>query len=157
MFDDLIEANRQYAQSSHDSSVAGRAARGLAVVTCMDSRIDPLGVLGLKTGDAKIIRNAGARVTDDALRSLILAVKLLGADRICVMQHSRCAMVTTEEEMRARVGAGAENVEFLAMPDQRTALRADLQRIRDCALIPGTTEIAGFVFDVDSGELIPSG
>jgi carbonic anhydrase len=156
MFDDLIEANRQYAQTFHDPGVRGGAARGLAVVTCIDSRIDPLRMLGLVPGDAKIIRNAGARVTDDALRSLILAVNLLGVNRVCVVQHTDCAMASTEDEIRSRVGPGAENVEFLAMPDQRAALRADVQRIRDCELIPSSTEVGGFVIDVRTGELAAS-
>src|SRR5437867_3647130 len=119
MFDDLLDANRLYRAEFHDSGVAGRAARGLAVLTCIDSRIDPLALLGLRPGDAKIIRNAGARVTDDALRSLVLAVNLLGANRVCVVQHTDCAMVgATDDEMRARVtaasGVDASAWEFLA-------------------------------------------
>ena len=77
MFDDLLEANRQFQEEFRDTGMAGRAARELAVITCIDSRIDPLRMLGLQAGDAKIIRNAGARVTDDALRSLVLAANLL--------------------------------------------------------------------------------
>src|SRR5664279_4198615 len=104
MFDDLLAANRRYAAGFRDSGVAGVAAKGLAVLTCIDSRIDPLALLGLRAGDAKIIRNAGARVTDDALRSLVLAVNLLGVNRVCVVQHTECAMVgTTDSELRARI------------------------------------------------------
>src|SRR5687767_15716383 len=104
MFDDLLEANRRYRTEFHDSGVAGVAARELAVLTCIDSRIDPLAMLGLRAGDAKIIRNAGARVTDDALRSLILATNLLGATRVCLIPHTDCAMAgSTEAEMRSRV------------------------------------------------------
>ena len=80
MFDDLLDANRRYQSEFHDSGVPGKAAKGLAVLTCIDSRIDPLAMLGLKAGDAKILRNAGARVTDDALRSLVLAANFLFAD-----------------------------------------------------------------------------
>src|ERR1700690_3451285 len=106
MFDDLLEANRRYRSEFHDPGGEGRAAKGLAVLTCIDSRIDPLAMLGLRAGDAKIIRNAGARVTDDALRSLVLAANLLGVTRVCVVQHTECAMVgSTEDEMRARVAA----------------------------------------------------
>lgn len=159
MFDDLLEANRRYADQFHDSGVAGRAARGLAVLTCIDSRIDPLQMLGLKPGDAKIIRNAGARVTDDALRSLILATNLLNVSRICVVQHTDCAMAgSTESAIAARVseasGADASNVTFLAMTDQAAALREDIARIRACELIPSSTEIAGFTFDVRTGKLV---
>ncbi len=107
MFDDVLGANARYRSEFHDSGVAGRAAKGLAVVTCIDSRIDPLAMLGLRPGDAKIIRNAGARVTDDALRSLVLAVNLLGVNRVCVVQHTDCAMVgANDDEMRAKVAAG---------------------------------------------------
>src|SRR3979409_1959453 len=106
MFEDFLESNRRYRAEFHDSGVAGIAAKGLAVVTCIDSRIDPLALLGLKPGDAKIIRNAGARVTDDALRSLVLAVNLLEVKRVCVMAHTDCAMVgSTDDEIRARISA----------------------------------------------------
>src|SRR5882757_7008641 len=98
MFDDLLDANRRYRSEFHDSGVAGTAAKGLAVVTCIDSRIDPLALLGLRPGDAKIIRNAGARVTDDALRSVVIAVNLLGVNRVCVVQHTDCAMVGQTDE-----------------------------------------------------------
>ena len=160
MFDDLLDANRSYQSDLHDGSVAGKPARRLAVVTCMDTRIDPLAVLGLRPGDAKITRNAGARVTDDALRCLILATNLLDCDRICVIAHSRCAMAgSTEDEMRAQVeeasGASAAAWEFLSTTDQVAALRADVQRIRDCPLIADSVEIGAFVFDVDSGALDP--
>ncbi len=160
MFDDLLEANRRYQAEFHDSTVTGRAAKGLGVVTCIDSRIDPLAMLGLRAGDAKIIRNAGARLTDDALRSLILAANLLGVHRVCVVQHTDCAMTgQTEVQMRARIrearGVDTADWEFLASTDQLATLRADLQRIADCELLPPDLEVAGFIFDVHSGELVP--
>jgi carbonic anhydrase len=156
MFDDLIEANRKYASDFHDPGVAGKAARGLAVLTCIDSRIDPLAMLGLVPGDAKIIRNAGARVTGDALRSLILAVNLLNVDRVCVVQHTDCAMAgKTDAELRARIGAD-DDLELLAMTDQIETLRSDVAEIRDCKYIPASTEVAGFIFDVHTGELQPA-
>lgn len=159
MFDDLLEANLRYRAEFHDSGVAGVAARGLAVLTCIDSRIDPLAMLGLQAGDAKILRNAGARVTPDSLRSLVLASNLLGARRICVVQHTSCAMVgSTEDEMRARVseasGADASGWEFLVSQDQTATLRADIALIRACPLIPDDVEVGGFIFDVHSGELV---
>lgn len=161
MFDDLIEANRKFADQFEDSGVAGKAARGLAVLTCIDSRIDPLRMLGLGPGDAKIIRNAGARVTEDALRSLILATNLLNVTRIAIVQHTDCAMAgSTEAEIASRVshasGTDASGVSFLAMTDQAAALHDDIARIRTCALIPGTTEIGGFTFDVHTGALVPA-
>ena len=156
MFDDVIEANRRYAADFRDTGLKGRAVRGLAVLTCIDSRIDPLRMLGLVPGDAKIIRNAGARVTDDAVRSLILATNLLGVERICVVQHTDCAMAgATDEELRARIGAD-DDIPLLAMTDQLEALRSDVAALRSDKHIPPTTAIAGFIFDVRSGELRPA-
>ena len=160
MFDDLVDANRRYRTEFHDSGVAGTAARGLAVLTCIDSRIDPLAMLGLRAGDAKIIRNAGARVTHDALRSLVLAANLLGVTRACVVQHTDCAMVgSTDDELRARIGelrgVDATEWEFLTTTDQLTTLRSDLARIASCPLLPPDLQVGGFVFDVHTGELVP--
>jgi len=159
MFDDLLDANQRYQAEFHDSGVPGKADKGLAVLTCIDSRIDPLAMLGLKAGDAKIIRNAGARVTDDALRSLILAANLLDVTRVCVVHHTDCAMVgSTEADMRARIGelrgADATGWEFLTMPDQVETLRRDLERIATCALLPPDLEVGAFIFDVHTGALV---
>lgn len=160
MFEDLLAANVHYQRAFHDPGVSGGAARGLAVLTCIDSRIDPLAMLGLRAGDAKIVRNAGARVTDDALRSLVLATNLLGVERICIVHHTDCAMVgRTDDELRATIGDlrghDATDVEFLATTDQPATLRADLQRLRSHPLIPPDVVVAGFVFDVHSGALTP--
>ena len=161
MFDDLIEGNRRYRARLHNSDIEGRAAKGLAVLTCMDSRIDPLAMLGLAAGDAKIIRNAGGRVTDDALRSLVLAANLLGVSRVCVVQHTKCAMVgQTDDDLRARIGAmrgvDAGGWDFLATADQNATLRHDIAVIESCALLPPDLEIAAFIFDVETGELVPA-
>ena len=159
MFDDLIEANRRYLEQFHDSGIPGTAKRGLAVLTCIDSRIVPLAMLGLKPGDAKIIRNAGARVTSDALRSLILATNLLGVNRVCVVQHTDCAMVGhTDEELREQIGTmrgvDASDYSFLASTDQLATLRSDLELITGCPLLPPELQVGGFVFDVHSGALV---
>jgi carbonic anhydrase len=161
MFDDLLAANLRYRTEFHDAGVDGKAARALAVLTCIDSRIDPLAMLGLRAGDAKIIRNAGARVTDDALRSLILATNLLGVTRVCVVQHTDCAVAgSTNAEMQARIGAvrgvDAGAWDFLATTDQRASMHEDMARIRACSLLPPELEVGGFVFDVHSGELVPA-
>jgi carbonic anhydrase len=161
MFDDLLAANRRYRTEFHDPGVAGTAAKGLAVLTCIDSRIDPLAMLGLRAGDAKIIRNAGARVTDDSLRSLVLAANLLGVTRVCVVQHTECAMVgQTDDELRARIGAmrgvDAGGWAFLATTDQMATLQADVSRIKSCALLPPDLQVGAFIFDVHSGELVPA-
>lgn len=161
MFDDLLAANQRYRSEFRDSGLQGVAARGLAVLTCIDSRIDPLAMLGLEPGDAKIIRNAGARVTGDALRSLVLAVNLLGVERVCVVQHTGCAMAgATNEQMRARIeeqrGVDASGWEFLPMRDQVVALHDDLELIRACPLLPSDLVVGGFVYDVHTGELAPA-
>jgi carbonic anhydrase len=157
MFDDLLEANTHYRARFHDPGVPGVAGRGLAVLTCIDSRIDPLAMLGLSPGDAKIVRNAGARVTTDALRSLVLAVNFLGVVRIMVVAHTDCAVAgTTDAAIRDRLtGQGLDPTgwDFLATTDQAATLRHDLALLGACPLIPQTVGIAGFVFDVHRGSL----
>jgi carbonic anhydrase len=160
VFDDLLEANRRYQDNGHEPKEDGTARKGLAVLTCIDTRLDPLAALGLRTGDAKILRNAGARVTDDVLRSLVLAVNLLGVDRVAIVQHTECAVIgSTDDDLRARVtaagGVDAAGWEFLAGPDGVAALRADVERLRACPLLPDDLEIEGFVFDVRTGALSP--
>lgn len=118
-------------------------------------------MLGLQAGDAKIIRNAGARVTEDSLRSLVLAVNLLGVHRVCVVPHTDCAMVgTTDDELRECIGgmrdADAGAWDFLAISDQTATLHSDIERIRSCPLMPADLEVAGFIFDVHTGALTPS-
>src|SRR3954471_16349634 len=92
VFSDVLAANAAYAQGFALSGLAPRAAKGLAIVTCMDSRLEPLAMLGLEPGDAKILRNAGARVTDDVLRAFVVATYLLGVDRAMVIAHTDCRM-----------------------------------------------------------------
>jgi carbonic anhydrase len=125
----------------------------------MDSRIEPLGMLGLSPGDAKVLRNAGARVTDDVLRGLVLATNLLNVDRVCIIQHTDCAMTkASEEQLRQRIGnergADASGWLFHVVDDQRRVLAEDAARIRTCPLIPPGTEVGTFVYDVDTGELL---
>ena len=107
-FDDLMQANRRFADRFDLGGFDGKAHAGIAIVTCMDSRIDPLRMLGLEHGDAKIFRNPGGRVTPQALEALVLGVHLLNVQRILVVPHTRCAMASaTQDELRERVGASA--------------------------------------------------
>jgi len=157
-FEDLLEANRRYAAEFSFSGFDGIAHAGVAMVTCMDSRIDPLRMLGLQPGDAKILRNPGGRVTDAALVALVLGVSLLQVERILVVEHTRCAMATaSEDEIRARVGEAQEQdaswLSVGAITDQRQALRADVRRVRSHPLIPASVAVAGFLYDVDTGLL----
>ena len=162
MFDDVLEANARYAENFDLGDLQARAARGLAVLTCMDSRIEPLTMLGLVPGDAKILRNAGARVTTDVLRTLILATNLLGVDRICVVGHTDCAMTKkTDTELQAtmteRHGHDASEWQFRTIPDQEQTLADDIDMIRGCPFIPAGVVVAGFVYDVHTGALRPLG
>jgi carbonic anhydrase len=160
-FSDVLEANRRYAQGFAWDGLDGSAARGLAVLTCIDSRIEPLQMLGLTPGDAKIIRNAGARVTDDALRSLVLAANMLAAHRIMIVAHTDCALAdTTDEQVRSELaaaypGESLDGFSPCAMTDQLATLAADVQRVRECSLLPANTVVAGFRYDVESGLLEP--
>jgi len=158
-FADILEANRAYAKDFRFGNLTAPAARGLAVLTCIDSRIEPLVMLGLVPGDAKIVRNAGARVTDDALRSLVLAANLLGVNRIMVVAHTDCAMAnTSDDELHEQLAlrypaADVWGFATHAMPDQHAALAADVRRLRECPLLPAEICIAGFEYDVQTGLL----
>ncbi|MFP5253369.1 MAG: beta-class carbonic anhydrase [Actinomycetes bacterium] len=157
-FDDLLAANRAYAENFALAGFDGIAHAGVALVTCMDSRIDPLGIVGLKPGDAKIFRNPGGRVTDQALEALVLGVHLLNVNRVLVVPHTRCAMASaTQAELRERVGASAGQdaswQNFGVVADQRAALADDVHRVTSHPLIPDTVAVGGFLYDVDTGLL----
>jgi len=157
-FDDLIAANRAFAESFDLGGFDGVARAGVAIVTCMDSRIDPLRMLGLSAGDAKIFRNPGGRVTPQALEALVLGVHLLGVRRVLVVPHTRCAMASaTEAELRERVGESAGTdaswQHFGVVGDQLAALDEDIAKIRSHPLIPDDVVAGGFVYDVDTGLL----
>ena len=159
-FADVLAANATFAASFSDLHLDARAARGLAIITCMDSRIDPLRVVGMRAGDAKILRNAGARVTDDVLRTLVLAAYLLGVDRVLVMPHTRCRMASaTEEAIHALIaeqfGVDTRSIEFRTVQDQRRALETDIRRIRSFPLLPPGLVVGGAIYDVDTGGLTP--
>lgn len=159
MFEDVLAANAEYQQSFSLGSIEASARRGLAVLTCIDSRIEPLSMLGLVPGDAKILRNAGARVTDDVLRSLVLAVNFLGVHRICVVQHTDCAMANhTDAELREQLaakGLDAEGCEFATIDDLDRVLEHDAERIRTHPLLPNVV-VGGFRYDVHTGRLEPA-
>ena len=155
-FDDLLAANQQFAADFELGGFDGVAHAGVAIVTCMDSRIDPLHMLGLKAGDAKIFRNPGGRITEAALEALVLGVHLLNVRRILVIPHTRCAMTAnTEEELREKVGASAGQdaswQTFNVVEDQLAALAEDVRKVRAHPLIPESVVVGGFVYDVDTG------
>lgn len=136
------------------------ARKNLAIVTCMDSRIDPLKIVGMGAGDAKILRNAGARVTEDVLRTLVLATHLLGVQRILVMPHTDCRMASKEEsalhaEIKDATGIDTRGIEFRTDTDQRKALFTDIQRIESYPLLPLDIAVMGAIYDVKTGRLDP--
>jgi carbonic anhydrase len=157
-FADVLEANRGYAESFELAGLPAVAGRGLAIVTCMDSRIEPLEMLGLRPGDAKIIRNAGARVTPDVLRTLVLATHALGVTRVMVVAHTSCKMASaTQEEVEQLIaeqsGIDARSLDFHLIIDQRSTLERDVQAIRSWPFLPAGLPVGGFIYDVDSGRL----
>jgi carbonic anhydrase len=159
-FDDLLAANRTFADSFSLAGFDGIARAGVAMVTCMDSRIDPLNMIGLKAGDAKILRNPGGRVTDQALVALVLGANLLNVDRILVVEHTRCAMASsTEDELKQRLatsaGRDADWMTLGAIVDQRRTIEADVIRVKTHPLIDDSVSVGGFLYDVDSGLLEP--
>ncbi|MGI8491788.1 MAG: beta-class carbonic anhydrase [Acidimicrobiales bacterium] len=158
MFDELLAANRSYAAEFHLRGIPARAAKGFCLLTCMDSRIEPLVMLGLRPGDAKILRNAGGRVTPDVLRSLVLATTYLGVTRVAVMHHTDCALARHDEaEIRAGLPpsqrAHTEGWDFLTMPDPDAALLADVAAARSCGGLAAGTEVEGWRYDVATGAI----
>jgi carbonic anhydrase len=157
-FDDLLAANAAFAESFELGGFDGVARAGVALVTCMDSRIDPLGMIGLSPGDAKIFRNPGGRVTDAALEAIVLGVHLLNVDRVLVVPHTRCAVASaTEPELRRRVAesAGLDVTwqRFHVVSDQLETLAYDVHRVTSHPLVPDSVEVGGFLYDVDTGLL----
>ena len=159
-FKDALVANDDYIKNFKYSELTGTAQQGLAIVTCMDSRINPLSVVGMKSGDAKILRNAGARVTDDVLRTLVLATYLLGVERILIMPHTNCRMAQVDDveihrEIDTKYGVNTSEIEFKTVPDQRQALIEDVQRIRSYRLIKPGVVVGGAIYDVATGKITP--
>jgi carbonic anhydrase len=157
-FEDLLGANREYAARFGSAGMAGAAHAGVGLVTCMDSRIDPLAMLGLQLGDAKVVRNPGGRVTDAALEALVLAAHLLRVERILVVPHTRCAVASNpEDELRQKVAESAgQDASWLSVPatvGQRESLVRDVAKVRSHPLIPDSVLVGGFLYDVDTGLL----
>jgi carbonic anhydrase len=133
-------------------------ARQVAVLTCMDARLHPEKFLGLDIGDAHVIRNAGGRASDDAIRSLIISSNLLGTKEYVVIHHTDCGMVTfTNEDLREKLAdvldADASDIDFLPFNDLEGSVRDDVDRIRESPFIPEGIPVRGFVYDVRSGRL----
>jgi carbonic anhydrase len=175
---DVLEANRKYSADFGDKGkLALPPARSFAILTCMDARLDPAKYAGLAEGDAHVIRNAGGRASDDAIRSLVISYKLLGTREFFVIHHTDCGMeFFSNEVIRGLLAASLETaeltpqgfhdvgrgpgsrageyVEWLTIKDQAQAVIDDVERIRNHPLVPKSIPIHGFVYDVRSGELI---
>lgn len=174
---EVLAANESYARAFGDKArLAMPPARHFAILTCMDARLDPAGYGGLREGDAHVIRNAGGRVTDDAIRSLVISHKLLGTNEWFVVHHTDCGMETfTGEVMRGLleksldtaiidgrgwhdVGKGpgsteGEYIDWLTIDDQERSVARDVRRLRAHPLVPGYIPIHGYVYDVKTGRL----
>lgn len=160
VFADILSANRDYASAFTPTDRTGRAARGLAIVTCMDSRIKPLDAVGMDIGDAKILRNAGARVTQDVLRTLALASYLLEVDRVLILPHTDCRMAKgSEEAVHQQIfdtyGVNTWSMQFDTTTDQLGALRTDVARVRSFPFLRPGVSVGGAIYDVATGEIIP--
>ena len=146
----LLAANTNYA-ATHVGQADAHPTRRIAVVTCMDARIDVFAVLGLELGEAHVIRNAGGRVTDDVLRSLALSSHILGVDTVVLMQHTKCGLEgVTDEELRERTGA---DLGFFPIDDHAEVLRSDVTVLATTPYLNLVSTIGGFVFDVETGEI----
>ena len=159
-FQDVLTANSRFVRHFQHSDLTGTARSGLAIVTCMDSRISPLAAVGMQAGDAKILRNAGARVTDDVLRTLVLASYLLGVTRVLVMPHTDCRMVCANdsvihETIQNQHGVDTRSLEFRTVSDQREALTVDVSRLRSYPLLKTGVTVAGAIYNVTTGHLEP--
>lgn len=148
--DRLLAGNRAHAAAyanAHDK----HPSRRVAVLTCMDTRIDVLAALGLQLGEAHVLRNAGARVTEDVLRSLALSTHALGVDTVVVMQHTQCGLAGgTDEALREQTGA---DLAFLPITDHADALRADVDQLASTPYLGLVQAIAGLLYDVETGEV----
>ncbi len=175
---EVLAANAAYAESfGAKSELALPPARGFAVLTCMDARLDPAKYAGLAEGDAHVIRNAGGRASDDAIRSLVISYKLLGTKEWFVVHHSNCGMeFFTDEVIRGLlansletaalgpdgftdVGSGpgsraGEYIDWLTISDQATSVTEDVRRIRTHPLVPSRIPIYGYIYDVATGRLV---
>jgi carbonic anhydrase len=155
--DKLVQASKLNAAGRGRGSEQSAPSRHLAVVTCMDARFFPSRVLGLREGEAHVIRNAGGR-TPDALRSLVISQRLLGTDAIAVIQHTDCGMMKVRnDDLYAKIdedlGVDASGIDFLPFERLEQNVRDDVAFLRDSPLIANGTEIRGFVYDVEAREL----
>jgi carbonic anhydrase len=158
MVDQLRESNRRFAEGFDKGDLPMPPGRSLAVLACMDARLHPEKFLGLEIGDAHVIRNAGGRASDDAIRSLIISNRLLGTREFVVIHHTDCGMLTfTNDDLRGKLaadtGKDASDIDFLPFSDLEESVREDVRRIQGSPFIPGNIVVSGWVYDVRTGQL----
>lgn len=157
-FDEMLDANKNYAESFDQGDLPIPPARRVAIVTCMDARIHPEDALGIELGGAHMIRNAGGRVSDDAIRSLVISQRLLGTNEVVVMHHTDCGMMSFEnEDLAAKIqedlGVDALGHDFLTFTDLEQSVRDDVGALESSELIPDDVAIVGAIYEVESGKV----
>jgi carbonic anhydrase len=153
----LLLANRAYAEGFAGGDMSKLPRRQLFVLACMDARVDPLRLLGLRPGDAHVVRNAGGRVTDDVIRSLVLSSALLGTRHAVVIHHTDCGLgTTTDEQLRARLrdhGVDVGDMAIGAFGDLDQSVRDDVAALLADPMVGSSMAVGGYVYDVTSGRL----
>ena len=154
------KANDAYASSFSKGNLPMPPGRQVAVLVCMDARLDPARFLGLEEGDAHVIRNAGGRASDDAIRSLAISQQLLGTNEVVVIHHTDCGMLTFNNEdlrqkLKQELNADAEHIDFLPFKDLEQSVRDDVAAIKNSPFLLKNIEVSGFIYDVRSGRLLP--
>ena len=158
VFDKFLEANERYAESFDEGDLPAPPSRRVAVVTCMDARLHPEDFLGIELGGAHLIRNAGGRVSEDAIRSLVISQRLLGTNEVVVLHHTDCGMMSFEnEDLAAKIqedlGVDASDQDFLTFSDLEQSVRDDVETLENSELIPDDVTIAGAIYEVETGKV----
>ena len=157
-FENFLKANQAYVELHGDLHLSIKPKTKVAIVTCMDSRLHVAPALGLALGDAHILRNAGGRVTDDMIRSLVISQQQMGTREIVVLHHTDCGAQTFnnedfQEHLKRELGVDVSGKDFLPFQDVEESVRKDMKLLRECPLIPDDVIISGAVYDVDTGRM----
>ena len=157
-FENFLKANQAYVELHGDLHLSIKPKTKVAIVTCMDSRLHVAPALGLALGDAHILRNAGGRVTDDMIRSLVISQQQMGTREIVVLHHTDCGAQTFnnedfQENLKCELGVDVSGQDFLPFQDIDESVREDMKLLRECPLIPDDVIISGAVYDVDTGSM----
>lgn len=158
-FENFLKANQAYVALHGELNLPIKPKTRVAIVTCMDSRLHVAQALGLALGDAHILRNAGGRVTDDMIRSLVISQQQMGTREIVVLHHTDCGAQTFnnedfQEHLKCELGVDVSGQDFLPFQDVEESVREDIKLLRECPLIPDDVTISGAVYDVDTGRMI---